>query len=73
MYPSNYMGAHEVREITSGVRWAYLGFFCHGDRSLTTDEPSHKHVVRHAWAEKLKMDVDKNSATRLNVNQKKVM
>jgi predicted 2-oxoglutarate/Fe(II)-dependent dioxygenase YbiX len=73
MYPSNYMGAHEVREVTSGVRWAYLGFFCHGDRSLTTDEPQHKHAARHAWVEKLKTDVDEHLATRLNANQKKVV
>lgn len=73
MYPSNYIGAHEVREVTSGVRWAYLGFFCHGDRSLITDEPRHKHVARQAWVEKLKIDVDEKSIKHLNANQKKVM
>jgi len=33
VYPSNFMGAHEVLPVTSGVRYSYLGWFCHGDNS----------------------------------------
>lgn len=73
MYPSNYIGAHEVKQVTSGIRWAYLGFFCHGDRSLTTNEPFEHHVARYAWAEKLKIEVDKEFPSALNALQKKVI
>ena len=32
-YPANYMGAHGVRPVKSGVRISYLEFFGHGTRS----------------------------------------
>lgn len=72
MYPSNYIGAHEVRQVTSGIRWVYLAFFCHGDRWLTTNEPLEEHVTRYAWAEKLKTEVNEEFPDALNATQKKV-
>jgi hypothetical protein len=73
MYPSNYIGAHEVKEITSGVRWAYLGFFCHGSRLLTSAEPHEHYVERYTWAEKLKEKVNQEFPKSLNSIQKKVI
>ncbi len=30
VYPSCYMGAHEILPVESGVRYSYLSWFCHG-------------------------------------------
>jgi len=30
MFPSNYVAAHEVRPVTSGNRYSYLGWYAHG-------------------------------------------
>jgi hypothetical protein len=30
IYPSSFTGCHEVNDITEGVRYAYLQWFCHG-------------------------------------------
>lgn len=29
-FPSNYVAAHEVKEITGGIRYSYLGWYCQG-------------------------------------------
>lgn len=30
MFPSNYIASHEVRQVTSGERYSYLGWYSHG-------------------------------------------
>jgi hypothetical protein len=30
VYPSNFSGCHEITPVTSGTRFAYLSWFCHG-------------------------------------------
>ena len=53
-YPSNYIGAHEIKEVTSGVRWAYLEFFGHGDRSLLVQPEHELYQERYEWTTKFK-------------------
>jgi hypothetical protein len=31
IYPSNFIGCHEVGEVTAGERWAFLSWFYHGN------------------------------------------
>ena len=31
VYPANFIGCHEIYPIKSGVRYAYLSWYCHGD------------------------------------------
>jgi hypothetical protein len=70
-YPSNYIGAHEVLEVTSGTRWAFLAFFSHGERIYVTTEYDSQHVARYKWTMKLKNDIDP-SHFNLNCLQRKV-
>jgi hypothetical protein len=32
-FPANYLGAHEIHEVTSGTRYSYLSFFAQGSES----------------------------------------
>jgi hypothetical protein len=45
--PANYLGAHEIMEITSGSRYSYLSWFAHGspheDKGISPQEPSDSH------------------------------
>lgn len=34
VYPSNFSGCHEIFPVTTGTRYAYLSWYCHGDLSL---------------------------------------
>jgi len=38
MFPSNYMGAHEVKEVTGGVRYSYLGWYSQGTPNPLVNE-----------------------------------
>ena len=38
MFPSNFMAAHEVKHVTSGNRYSYLGWYCHGSPNPATNE-----------------------------------
>jgi hypothetical protein len=68
-YPSNYIGAHNVREITSGKRWAFLAFLSHGDRSFTPHPELEKYADRYEWTMKLRQDVrDKLHTNEYNLN-----
>lgn len=53
-YPSNYIGAHEIKEVTSGTRWAYLKFFGHGDRSLLVQPEHELYQERYEWTTKFR-------------------
>jgi hypothetical protein len=74
-YPSNYIGAHEVLEVTSGKRWAFLAFLSHGDRSFTTNPELEKYSERYEWTMKLRQDVRDGLKVReenINVLQRAV-
>ena len=75
-YPSNYIGAHEVDKVTSGVRWVFLATLTHGDISFVTQNPeTEKYTERYEWTTKLRQDIRKNLNTKeenLNNFQKKV-
>lgn len=38
MFPSNYMATHEVRPVTHGTRYSYLGWYCHGTPNPSVNE-----------------------------------
>lgn len=38
MFPSNYMATHEVKPVSSGVRYSYLGWYCHGTPNKNVNE-----------------------------------
>lgn len=74
-YPSSYIGAHQVKPITSGVRWVFLAFYSHGDTNYTSDFSTEKHPERYEWMMKLRKDVKtglKKQKYNLNSLQKKV-
>ena len=77
LYPSNYIGAHEVSEVTSGVRWVFLGFLYHGDRSFTINPEIEKYSERYEWTTKFRQiltDFFKHHKKgNLNRCQKKVL
>ena len=54
LYPSNYMGAHEVLEVTSGVRWVFLAFLSHGDKSFTVNPELERYSERYEWTMKFR-------------------
>ena len=59
MYPSTYLGAHEVTPVTSGRRIVYLQWFCHGDTGYLQSPNETPNTVRspHTWLLNLKSDV----------------
>jgi plastocyanin len=59
MYPSTYLGAHEVTPVTSGERIAYLQWFCHGDTGQLQRPEDTPNSIRspHTWLLDLKNDV----------------
>jgi predicted 2-oxoglutarate/Fe(II)-dependent dioxygenase YbiX len=64
IYPSNFMGCHGVKRVSSGHRWAFLSFFAHARTDfLTEDEMAQK----YQWTQKFRGDV-----SMWNYNQKKV-
>lgn len=74
-YPSNYIGSHEVCEILSGIRWAFLAFYSHGDRSFISNPDQEKYAERYEWMTRLREDVKNNFPIKddnLNFFQKKV-
>lgn len=38
MFPSNYMATHEVKPVSSGVRYSYLGWYSHGTPNKNVNE-----------------------------------
>lgn len=61
IYPSNFIGCHEVGEVTSGERWAFLSWFYHGNGQ--ENKPG-----AHEWVNKFRSDVG-----LLNSQQKQVL
>jgi predicted 2-oxoglutarate/Fe(II)-dependent dioxygenase YbiX len=59
MYPSTYLGAHEVSPVTGGERIVYLQWFCHGDTGQLQRPEDTPNTVRspHTWLLDLKNDV----------------
>jgi hypothetical protein len=59
MYPSTYLGAHEVTPVTSGLRVMYLQWFCHGDTGQLQHPDETPNSVRspHTWLLNLKNDI----------------
>jgi len=65
-YPSNYIGAHEVLEITSGTRWAFLAFFSHGDRTYVSSATNNHYPERYEWTIKFRQDIRERIGTNTN-------
>jgi hypothetical protein len=58
MYPSNYMGTHEVFPVTSGERYVYLSWFCFGDTGMPLPPISEQGLEQMwKWLPNLKNDV----------------
>jgi hypothetical protein len=38
MFPSDYMAAHQIKQTEGGVRYAYLGWYCHGSPNQALGE-----------------------------------
>lgn len=56
VYPSNYIGRHEVSTVTAGKRYAYLVNVCYGT-SLDSDEKVGQENIMKTWLPNLKHDV----------------
>ena len=50
IYPSNFIGCHEVSEVTKGERWAFLSWFYHGNGQENKDGS-------YEWVEQIRKDV----------------
>ncbi len=58
MYPSNYMGTHEVFPVTQGERYVYLSWFCFGDTGMPLPPISEQGLEQMwKWLPNLKADV----------------
>lgn len=65
MFPSNYMAAHEVKPVTGGIRYSYLGWYCQGSpnsdyKEDVTDPVTYPDVAKYAtnvYMPNLKNDV----------------
>jgi hypothetical protein len=80
LYPSNYIGAHEVLEVTSGVRWVFLAFLFHGDKSFTINPDIERYSEKYEWTMKFRQNIrnffdqnNTNSEHSLNRCQQKVI
>lgn len=72
MYPSTYIGAHEVTPVSSGERVVYLQWFCHGDTGYLQHPDDTPNNVRspHTWLLDLRNDVgSQNMHQQLLVNK----
>ncbi len=61
IYPSNFIGCHEVEEVSNGERWAFLSWFYHGNGQENK-------IGSYEWAQTFKKDVG-----LLNVQQQQVL
>jgi hypothetical protein len=80
IYPSNYMGAHEVLRVTSGVRWVFLAFLLHGDQSFSVNPDMERYSEKYEWTIKFRKIVrdffeqhQPNTSNNLNMFQEKVI
>lgn len=60
IYPSNFIGCHEVDEVTNGERWAFLSWFYHGN-GQEEKEGSYE------WAQELRKNVGTGNSLQKTV------
>jgi predicted 2-oxoglutarate/Fe(II)-dependent dioxygenase YbiX len=69
IYPSNFVGSHEVKQITSGTRWAFLSFFSHARSHFDGQDDLDK---KNLWLKKFRSDIGVEDTKVANNFQKKV-
>lgn len=69
IYPSNFIGSHEVKKITSGTRWAFLSFFSHARKEFGDQADID---ARNSWLNKFRLDVGYEETRYANNFQKKI-
>ena len=61
MFPSNYVAAHEVKTVTGGHRYSYLGWYAHGTPNQAVGEyvvdPSVSASATNVYMPSLREDV----------------
>jgi hypothetical protein len=60
IYPSNFIGCHEVSEVSDGERWAFLSWFFHGN-GQESKEGSYE------WSQQLKQKVGIGNIFQKNI------
>ena len=60
IYPSNFIGCHEVSEVSDGERWAFLSWFFHGN-GQENKEGSYE------WSQQLKQNVGLGNIFQKNI------
>jgi hypothetical protein len=69
IYPSNFVGSHEVREVKSGERWSFLSFFSHARTVFGGENDINQ---RNMWLSKFRDDVGIHDTKIANNFQKTV-
>lgn len=53
LMPANYLGAHEIHEVTSGSRYSYLGWYAQGsahpEKGIAPNEPQETNLIGGQW------------------------
>lgn len=53
LMPANYLGAHEIHEVTSGSRYSYLGWYAqgsaHSEKGIDPNEPQETNLIGGQW------------------------
>jgi predicted 2-oxoglutarate/Fe(II)-dependent dioxygenase YbiX len=60
IYPSNFIGCHEVDEVVEGERWAFLSWFYHGNGQENKPRALE-------WVKQFKSDVGLSNSQQGNV------
>jgi hypothetical protein len=55
IFPSNFIGCHGIKEITSGIRWAFLSFFSHARTDFSTLGDRNN---KYEWLKKFRSEVN---------------
>lgn len=69
IYPSNFIGSHEVKKIQSGERWSFLSFFSHARTNFGGENDINQ---RNMWLNKFRSDVGIHDTKVANNFQKNV-
>ena len=64
VYPSNYIGRHEVSRVTSGARYAYLVNVCQGTSFDHPEKVGEENIMK-TWLTNLKIDLESASQNYL--------
>ena len=75
MFPSNFIAAHEIKPITEGSRYSYLGWYAQGSPNTACNEfvadpiaqPELSRVSTNVYMPNLREDF-KNYMTEINLN-----